>query len=122
MAAQLRDRSDISRLISISPQGKVFGHLPDADFAVVRGRRDERIVEGGPVGVEDGSSVAAEERKLVGSSAALIDGNDSKGAATAGFPVDGDVFGVGLDQVCVPGVLGDAKVVIALLLYDSKYM
>ena len=43
--------------------------------------------------------MTAEERKLVGSSAALIDGNDSKGAATAGFPVDGDVFGVGLESV-----------------------
>jgi hypothetical protein len=48
VAAQLRDRSDISGLVSIGPEGKVFGHLPDADFAVVRGRRDERVVEGGP--------------------------------------------------------------------------
>lgn len=49
-----------------------------------------------PVGVEDGGSVAAEERELVGRSAALIDGDDGKGATAAGFPVDRDVFGVGL--------------------------
>lgn len=52
-----------------------------------------------PVGVEDGSSVAAEKRKLVGSSAALIDGDNGKGATAARFPVDGDVFGVGLERV-----------------------
>lgn len=49
-----------------------------------------------PVGVEDGSSVPAEERDLVGRSAALIDRNDGKGASSAGFPVHGDVLGVGL--------------------------
>lgn len=49
-----------------------------------------------PVGVEDGSSVATEERELVGSPTALVDGDDGKGATTAGFPVDRDVFGVGL--------------------------
>ena len=75
----------------------------------------------------------AEERDLVGSSAALIEGNDSKGATTTSFPIDCDVFGIGLDsmstssswsraresdldQVRVPGVLGDAEVVIALFL------
>jgi hypothetical protein len=52
-----------------------------------------------PVGVENSSSVAAEERQLVGSSAALIDGNDCKGATTTGFPVDRDVFRVGLEGV-----------------------
>ena len=49
-----------------------------------------------PVGVEDGGSVAAEERELVGRPAALINGDDGKGATAAGFPVDRDVFGVGL--------------------------
>jgi hypothetical protein len=49
-----------------------------------------------PVGVEDGSSVPAEERDLVGSPPALIDGDDGKGASTTGFPVHGNIFGVGL--------------------------
>lgn len=40
--------------------------------------------------------MAAEEGQLVGCSAALVDGNHSKGAAAAGFPVDRDIFGVGL--------------------------
>jgi hypothetical protein len=43
--------------------------------------------------------VAAEERQLVGSSAALVNGDDGKGTAAAGLPVDGDVFGVGLEGV-----------------------
>lgn len=32
--------------------------------------------------------MSAEERQLVGSSAALVDGDDGKGAAAAGLPVD----------------------------------
>ena len=41
-----------------------------------------------PVGVEDSSCVAAEERQLVGGAATLVDGDDSKSTATTGFPVD----------------------------------
>lgn len=41
-----------------------------------------------PVGVEDSGCVSAEERQLVGSSAALVDGDDGKGTAAAGLPVD----------------------------------
>jgi hypothetical protein len=52
-----------------------------------------------PVGVEDGSSVPAEERDLVGCSAALIDRNDSKCASSTGFPVHCNVFGVGLEKL-----------------------
>jgi hypothetical protein len=40
--------------------------------------------------------VPAEERDLVGSSAALVDRNDGKRASSAGFPVYRNVFGVGL--------------------------
>jgi hypothetical protein len=49
-----------------------------------------------PVGVEDGGGVPAEERKLVRGAAALIERDDGKGAASAGLPVDREVFGVGL--------------------------
>lgn len=49
-----------------------------------------------PVGVEDGSGMPAEERKLVGRAALLADRNDGKGATAAGFPVDCNVFWVGL--------------------------
>jgi len=48
VAAQLGDRRDISGLLGIGVQGEVLGHLPDADFAVVRGRGNERVVEGRP--------------------------------------------------------------------------
>ena len=107
-------------------------------WAVSMVRGGSRV--GVPVGVEDGSRVATEERQLVGGAAALVDGNDSKGAATAGFPVDGDVLGVGLggvrgcpamvacgwagadlDQVGVPGILCDAQVIVALFLGRSAH-
>jgi hypothetical protein len=38
----------------------------------------------------------AEEGNLVGGPPALIDGDDCKSASSAGFPVHGNVFGVGL--------------------------
>jgi hypothetical protein len=86
-----------------------------------------------PVGVKHGGSVPAEERDLVGSPPALVDGDDGKSASTAGFPVHGNVFGVclggmsasfarsrarqaDLDQVGIPSVLGDTQVIVALLL------
>ena len=76
----------------------------------------------------------AKEGDLVRRAALFVDGDDSESAASAGFPVDCDIFGVGLrgvsasflrsrarwadlDQIRVPGVLGDAQVVIALLLW-----
>jgi hypothetical protein len=82
--------------------------------------------------------VPAKERNLVGDSAALLEGDDGECAAAAGFPVDCEVFGIGLggmslrfsrsragradlDQVGVPGVLGDAEVIIALLLWSCEY-
>lgn len=86
-----------------------------------------------PVGVENGGGVPAEERDLVRHSAALLEGDDGECAAAAGFPVDCEVLRIGLcvmsmcfsrsrarradlNQVGVPGVLGDAEVIIALLL------
>jgi hypothetical protein len=43
--------------------------------------------------------VAAEERYLLWETAFLVDGNDSECAAAASFPIDGDVFWVGLSRV-----------------------
>jgi hypothetical protein len=42
--------------------------------------------------------VSAEERNQVGSSAALVDGDDGECATAAGFPVDRNVLGVGLEN------------------------
>ncbi len=88
-----------------------------------------------PVGVENGGGVSAEEGHQLGGTARLIDRNDGKGATAACFPVNGDVFRVGLrgyerscwvvaceagaadlDQVGVPCILGDADIVVALFL------
>jgi hypothetical protein len=88
-------------------------------LAIVGSRCDQRVVERtptqqlalllpamityvcAPVGIEDGSGVPAEERDLVGRAAFLVDRNDSECATAAGFPVDCDVFGVGLS--CMSG-------------------
>lgn len=136
VAAQPGDGRHIRGLFGVGVQGEVLGDLPEEDLAVVRGRRDERVVEGRPVGVEDGGRVSAEQRQHVGGAAALVDGDDGKGTASAGLPVDGNVFGVGLgavsaragqvacawadlDQVGVPGILADAQVIVALFLGPS---
>jgi len=60
--------------------------------------------------------VAAEQGQNIGQLAALVDGNDSEGTAAASLPIDREVLGVGLDQVGVPGILGDAEVVVTLFL------
>ena len=49
-----------------------------------------------PVGVENGSSVSAKERDLIGSLAPLLQGNDSKGTAARSIPIDRDVLRVDL--------------------------
>lgn len=94
-----------------------------------------------PVGVENGCGVAAEQRYLVGCLALLVEGDNSKGAATAGLPVHREVVGVRLgerrvselnatasgwggvsassaylDEVGVPSIATDVKVVVAELL------
>ncbi len=49
-----------------------------------------------PVGVENGSRVAAKQRDLVGELATLVERDDGKGAAARRVPIDGEVFGVDL--------------------------
>ena len=88
----------------------------------VRKLRDQRqgVVEGAPVGVEDGGRVPTEQGHDIGEFSTLIDRNDSKGAATASLPIDREVLGVGLDQIGVPSILRDAVVVVTLLLYKKE--
>jgi len=88
-----------------------------------------------PVGVEDSCGVSTEKRKLLWHATPLVDGNDSECASTAGLPIDGDVFGIGLftiqhfflymvrrwaladlDQICIPCVGRNAKVIVTLFL------
>lgn len=51
---------------------------------------------GVPVGIQDGGGMASKQRDLVGHLSLLAKGDDSKSAATAGIPIDGEVVGVGL--------------------------
>ena len=78
------------------------------------------MIEDAPVCVEDGGRVATEQGHDIGELSTLINGNDSKGAATAGLPIDRQVLGVGLDQVGVPSILRDAEVVVTLLLRRER--
>lgn len=52
------------------------------------------VVEGVPIGVGDDSSMATEERDLVGYLAALGEGDDSEGAAATSLPIDREELGV----------------------------
>lgn len=49
-----------------------------------------------PVGIQDNSSVPAEEGHLVGQLAPLVHGDDGECAAAAGLPVDREILRVGL--------------------------
>lgn len=77
-------------------------------------------MESAPVGVEDGGRVATEQGQNIGQLSTLIDGDDGKGATTAGLPIDRKVLGVGLDQVRVPSILRDAEIVVTLLLRGEE--
>jgi hypothetical protein len=57
-----------------------------------------------------------EEGYLFRHAPSLIDRYDSEGTSATGFPINSKVFWVCLDQVGVPRVLGNAKVVVALFL------
>lgn len=63
--------------------------------------------------------MAAEEGHLVGHATPLIDGDDGEGASSGSFPIHCDVFGVGLHQVGVPGVLRNAQIIVALFLGEG---
>ena len=45
--------------------------------------------------------MSAEEGNLVGKLSALVDWDDGEAAATAGFPIDGDVVGIDLVDMYV---------------------
>lgn len=51
---------------------------------------------GVPVGIQDGGGMASKQRDLVGELSLLAEGDDGEGAAAASFPIDREVFGVGL--------------------------
>lgn len=63
--------------------------------------------------------MATEQGHNIGQLSTLVDRNDSKGATTAGLPIDRKVLGVGLDQVRVPSILRDAEIVVTLLLFGQ---
>lgn len=63
--------------------------------------------------------MAAEEGHLVGHATPLIDGDDGEGASSGSFPIHCDVFGVSLHQVGVPGILGNAQIIVALFLGEG---
>ena len=118
MPGQPRAGGNVCWFLCIGMQTEALWHLPDEDFAIVGSRSNERVVERTPVrrsacvipppsrsfvpvSVEYSGGMAAEEGYLLWETAALVDGNDSKRATTAGFPIDGDVFWVGLSRVLV---------------------
>jgi hypothetical protein len=85
-----------------------------------------------PVGVQHGRSMTTEERNLFRKPALLIHRNNSECAATAGLPIDGNVFRVyltrsapqpmrtdtassHLDQVCIPRIAANVEVVVCRL-------
>lgn len=109
------ERMDYLAIVGTRSNDRVVEGVP------VNGRQggvgwESGVVLGAPVGVEDGGRVATEQGQDIRELSTLIDRNDSKGAATAGLPIDREVLGIGLDQVGVPSILRDAEVVVTLLL------
>jgi hypothetical protein len=61
--------------------------------------------------------MSAEEGHLVWRATAFVDWDDGEGATTAGFPIDRDIFGIGLRRVSVDirGVACEAKLTLIRL-------
>jgi len=79
-------------------EGEVVRYAPEKDLAVVRGRCNELIVKGTPIGVEYSSGMSTEEWELIGEFTALLDGDDSESTTTACFPIDREIFWVCLSK------------------------
>jgi len=103
---------------------ETFRHLPQHDFAIVRSRRDQLVVERAPVRIEHRRGMSSEQWNEVRQLSLLFNGYNSERATTTCFPVDCDIFWVRLDNVTIPRVLGYAQVVVALFLFASltEYM
>lgn len=125
MAGELRDGADVGHLLGVDVEGEVLGDLPDEDPGIIRTRGDDIIVEGVPgrgpelaypmrtarevlwgvnvpVGVQNSSGMAPEQRNQVGQLPPLLEREDSKRAAAAGLPIDGEVLGIDLYQAHMP--------------------
>jgi hypothetical protein len=76
---------------------KSLRDLPYEVLAIVGAGSDDSVVKRVPVGIEDGSGMAAEERYLVRDFALLVERNDREGSSAAGLPIDREVLGVDLD-------------------------
>lgn len=119
VASELDGRRDVLDLFTrIGVKSKVLWYFPDKDLSVVGCRGNDAVVEGVPgsvlekrggesdlgglgdvpVGVEDGCGVATEQRYLVGRLALLVEGDNGKGATTAGLPVHREIVGVRLEE------------------------
>jgi hypothetical protein len=120
VSAQLAHWGDIGDLFGVGVKREALGHLPDEDLAILRGRRDNAIVErvppslvsllcapyvsvwwkglrvAVPIGVEDGSSVATEQGNHIGQLASLVQRYHGKGATAGGIPIDRQELGVDL--------------------------
>ena len=94
------------------------GQLPHFDGAVLAGARDQVVVVRAPRDVQHGCFVTHDERHVAVHAAHLVDVHDEKGAAARRLRDDGYEFGVDAAEGRVPAGLGDAYVVVAVLLLE----
>jgi hypothetical protein len=118
VTAQFANRCNVLDVIGIGigAHGEVVWNPPEEDLSVVGTGGNQVIVERIPVSVEHDCGVAPKQRDAFRKLATLLKGNDGEGTTTTSFPIDRKVFRVNLDQVGIPGVSGDAKVIVALFL------
>ena len=119
MPAELVYWRDIRNLLCVGVEGEAIRDFPDEDLAIFRGRCYNAIVERVPprmlaarvhvscesagcvpVGVENGGSVAAKQRDLVGELPSFFQGDDGECATARRIPIDRDVLGIDLPS-CV---------------------
>jgi hypothetical protein len=89
----------------IRQNGETLGHSPNEDFAIIGARGDKIVVEGRPIGVENGRSMAPEKGYLLGETATMGEWDDGKRAASTRFPIHREIERIGFDNVRVPRIL-----------------
>ena len=92
------------------------GYLPHLDGAVFAGAGDQVVVVRTPGDVEHGRLVADDERHVAVHAARLLDGQHEEGAAAGRLGHDRYELGIDAAEGRVPARLGDANVVVAVLL------
>jgi hypothetical protein len=111
--AALMSLKDNNGLVQVLGQAAI-GDLPNADSAVLAARGNDVVVEWAPLQIEQRSFVTQDTWVSLVDTTNALQGNNLELTATLSLQSNSDELGVDGSEDGVPGVAGDANVIIAL--------